>query len=152
MNEWKEKKKQEAKLKAVFPCILKIDPNCVFRRSDPIIMGVKIEKGVLHKGTPLCIKQIKEDKSEEIITLGTVISIEKNHKEIDTSREDEVAIKILPKGDVYCYGRHFTHTDQVVSKISRDSIDALKEHFRDEKYMNKADWALIVSLKKHLSV
>lgn len=62
MDDWREKLKEEARKKAVFPCILKIDPNCVFRRSDPIIIGVSIEKGVLHKGTPICIKSENEKK------------------------------------------------------------------------------------------
>lgn len=99
MNEWREKEKQEAKKKAVFPCILKIDPNCIFRRSDPIIIGVTIEKGVLHINTPLCVKHFNEEKKEEeIIVLGTIDSIEKNHKTCDVLREGDVAIKIIPKG------------------------------------------------------
>lgn len=28
------------------------------------------------------------------------------------------------------YGRHFTHVDELVSRISRRSIDLLKENFR----------------------
>jgi hypothetical protein len=39
------------------------------------------------------------------------------------------------------YGRHFEHTDQLVSRISRESINALKAHFTDE--MSKDDWRLV---------
>lgn len=39
------------------------------------------------------------------------------------------------------YGRHFDHTDQLVSKISRESINALKAHFADQ--MTKDDWRLV---------
>lgn len=39
------------------------------------------------------------------------------------------------------YGRHFDHQDQLVSKISRESINALKSHFADE--MTKDDWRLV---------
>lgn len=39
------------------------------------------------------------------------------------------------------YGRHFDHTDHLVSKISRESINALKAHFADE--MSKDDWRLV---------
>lgn len=39
------------------------------------------------------------------------------------------------------FGRHFDHTDQLVSKISRESINALKAHFADE--MGKEDWRLV---------
>jgi hypothetical protein len=48
------------------------------------------------------------------------------------------------------YGRHFDHTDQLVSKISRESIDALKQFFADE--MTKDDWRLILKLKKTFQV
>jgi translation initiation factor 5B len=39
------------------------------------------------------------------------------------------------------YGRHFDHNDQLVSKITRESINALKAHFADE--MTKDDWRLV---------
>lgn len=39
------------------------------------------------------------------------------------------------------YGRHFDHTDQLISKISRESINALKAHFADQ--MSKDDWRLV---------
>jgi hypothetical protein len=39
------------------------------------------------------------------------------------------------------YGRHFDHNDQLVSKITRESINALKSHFADE--MTKDDWRLV---------
>jgi translation initiation factor 5B len=39
------------------------------------------------------------------------------------------------------FGRHFDHTDHLVSKISRESINALKAHFADE--MSKDDWRLV---------
>lgn len=39
------------------------------------------------------------------------------------------------------YGRHFDHNDQLMSKITRESINALKSHFADE--MTKDDWRLV---------
>lgn len=44
------------------------------------------------------------------------------------------------------YGRHFDHTDLLVSKISRESIDAVKDYFRED--LQKADWQLMIELKK----
>lgn len=66
MEEWREKQKAEARKQAVFPCILKIDPQFVFHRSDPIIVGVKIEKGVLHVGTQVVVK-VTNDKKLSLI-------------------------------------------------------------------------------------
>ena len=39
------------------------------------------------------------------------------------------------------FGRHFEAKDQLMSKISRESINALKSHFADE--MTKDDWRLV---------
>jgi len=44
------------------------------------------------------------------------------------------------------YGRHFDHTADIVSHVTRDSIDALKTHFRDE--MQDTDWRTCIKLKK----
>jgi translation initiation factor 5B len=48
------------------------------------------------------------------------------------------------------YGRHFDDQDEVVSLITRNSIDVLKTVFRDE--VAKEDWQLIVKLKAMLEV
>jgi len=59
-----------------------------------------------------------------------------------------VCIKIeSPGGDApKMFGRHFDEKDMVISKISRESIDACKDWFRDD--LQKSDWALMVELKK----
>lgn len=40
------------------------------------------------------------------------------------------------------FGRHFDDTNQLVSYITRDSIDALKVYFKDD--LNKDDWKLVI--------
>lgn len=78
-----------------------------------------------------------------------------------------MCIKIEPVGGdaPRLYGRHFDHTDLLVSKvrlsntstkcpiyglfpsqISRESIDAVKNYFRED--LQKADWQLMIELKK----
>lgn len=42
----KEEKKKEAADEAVFPCVLKILPNCVFNKKDPIVLGVDVLEGI----------------------------------------------------------------------------------------------------------
>jgi translation initiation factor 5B len=44
------------------------------------------------------------------------------------------------------YGRHFDDKSQICSLITRDSIDALKEFFRDD--MQDDDWRTCIKLKK----
>ncbi len=42
----KDEEQEAAKFDAVFPCILRILPACVFNKKDPIIVGVDIEEGI----------------------------------------------------------------------------------------------------------
>ena len=77
----------------------------------------------------------------------------------------QVCVKIeSPGGDApKMFGRHFDETDMLMSRvcrgfwitlflqcstfqISRESIDACKDYFRDE--LTKSDWGLMVELKK----
>ncbi|KAL8553255.1 hypothetical protein ACS0TY_001798 [Phlomoides rotata] len=43
----KDERKKEAAEEAVFPCVLKIMPNCVFNKKDPIVLGVDVLDGIL---------------------------------------------------------------------------------------------------------
>lgn len=66
---------------------------------------------------------------------------------------DSVAMKIEGESaeeKQRLYGRHFDHNHQLVSRISRESIDALKTFFADE--MTKDDWRTIIKLKKSFQV
>uniref|UniRef100_A0A8C9WG19 Eukaryotic translation initiation factor 5B n=1 Tax=Scleropages formosus TaxID=113540 RepID=A0A8C9WG19_SCLFO len=92
-EDYKKQKQDEFKHVAVFPCKLRILPQFIFNSRDPIVMGVTVEAGILHQGTPMCVPS---------------------------------------KG------------------ITRQSIDALKNWFRDE--MQKSDWQLIMELKKTFEI
>lgn len=80
--------------------------------------------------------------------IGRITTIEKENKPVLSARRgDEVCIKIEHCGGdaPKLYGRHFDHTDLLYSRISRESIDAVKDYFRDD--MTKADWKLMIELK-----
>ncbi|XP_057534084.1 eukaryotic translation initiation factor 5B-like [Amaranthus tricolor] len=145
MDNIKEEKKKEAAEDAVFPCVLKILPNCIFNKKDPIVLGVDVLEGVLKMGTPLCIP------SQDFIDIGRVASIENNHKPVDTAKKgQQVAIKIVgsnPEEQQKMYGRHFDIDDELVSHISRKSIDVLKANYRHDDSMTKEEWKLLVKLK-----
>ncbi|KAI8074061.1 hypothetical protein BC940DRAFT_231683 [Gongronella butleri] len=152
-----EQKRKDQAPSAVFPCVLKMVPGAIFNKKDPIIIGVDVIEGALRVGTPLCVSRVNPDtKEKEVMTLGKVTSIEQNHKTIDIVKKGQagggVAIKIecavyeTPK----TFGRHLEEKDEIYSRITRASIDVLKESFR--KDMSKEDWALIVKLKKVLNV
>lgn len=83
--------------------------------------------------------------------IGVVESIELNSKPKQSARSTDggVAVKIAGESQVM-YGRHFDDSNQIVSIISRDSIDALKTYFKDD--LNKDDWKLVIQLKKMFGI
>uniref|UniRef100_G3TTX5 Eukaryotic translation initiation factor 5B n=1 Tax=Loxodonta africana TaxID=9785 RepID=G3TTX5_LOXAF len=142
-QDYKKQKQEEFKHIAVFPCKMKILPQFIFNSRDPIVIGVTVEAGQVKQGTPMCVP------SKNFVDIGIVTSIEINHKQVEVAKKgQEVCVKIepIPGESPKMYGRHFEATDILVSKITRQSIDALKDWFRDE--MQKSDWQLIVELKK----
>ena len=144
-----EGKKKEMQTQAVFPCILRIQPGCVFNTRDPIILGVNVVEGQLRVGTPLCVPSRDGQPS-----IGKVTSIELNHKAQHTVRRGTAAVAIKIDCESWdtpkMVGRHFEEKDELCSKLTRASIDVLKEHFRQE--LDKDDWQLVVKLKKQLNI
>ncbi|CAK9016099.1 unnamed protein product [Durusdinium trenchii] len=143
MEKFRESQKTETRKVAVFPVVLQIDKQHIFRKQDPIILGCQVVGGQLRVGTPLCIP----DKGN--LAIGHVAGIENNKKSVPKARRgDTVCVKIeqTTAQNHIMFGRHFDHTSQLYSHISRQSIDTLKEHFKDE--MIKEDWELIIGMKK----
>ncbi len=77
--------------------------------------------------------------------------MEINQKPVKSARagDGSVAVKISNDGSVV-YGRHFDDQKQICSYLTRDSIDELKEHFKDE--MTKDDWRTVIKLKGVLKI
>ncbi|KAK4737160.1 hypothetical protein R3W88_000857 [Solanum pinnatisectum] len=120
----KEEKKKEVAEEAVFPCSLKIVPNHVYNKKDPIVVGVDVLEGIARVGTPICIPQ------REFIDIGRIASIENNHRPVDSAKKGQ---------------RAFEMEDELVSKVSRRSIDILKANFRND--LSIEDWRLVKTLK-----
>ncbi|RDB15518.1 Eukaryotic translation initiation factor 5B [Hypsizygus marmoreus] len=150
-----EAKRKDAAPQAVWPCRLKI--IAAFCKRDPIILGVDILDGTLRVGTPLAV--VKTDPvtgKKDIIPLGKITSLEINHKTFDIVKKSQagagVAIKI--EHAVYqsskMFGRHFDEKDELLSHISRQSIDVLKESFKADVSMD--EWHLIKALKQRFGI
>ena len=107
------------------------------------MFGVKMIKGKLYKGTPIYCP----DKN---IVLGKVVDIQKDKKPLPfadaTDKEkNKVCIRIA-SDDYILYGRHFNADNQIISHVSRKSLDIIKKYFRDK--MVKSDWLLLKEIKE----
>ncbi|PBL01910.1 hypothetical protein ARMGADRAFT_1023285 [Armillaria gallica] len=145
-----EAKRRDAAPQAVWPCRLKI--IAAFCKRDPIILGVDILDGTLRVGTPLAVVKIDPATGKkEIIDLGKITSLEINHKSQEIVKKSQagggVAVKI--EHAVYqsakMFGRHFDEKDELLSHISRQSIDVLKSSFKAD--VSNEEWLLIKALK-----
>jgi len=154
LDDLKAKEKAEAALKVVFPCVLEVLPDCIFNKKDPIIVGVRVVDGLLKMGTPLCVQKTitttddegRTRSRKEMLYIGKITSLQDNHKEVPQATTDQqVAIKI--EGGSVTFGRQFDETYKIYSQLSRESIDALKDHFREVLVANKGMVALIQKLK-----
>ena len=166
--------KQEASLEAaVFPVIARVNPLYVFNKRDPIVVGVDVLEGKLRLGTPLCVVLDAEANvagarasgltAEDgsivksgplLLNIGIVTGIEHNHtaQTEAVAGGPPVAVKISPKNgeSAVLFGRQFDHNHLLYAQITRESLNVLKENFRDA--MKPADWKLCVKLKGLLGV
>lgn len=142
-----EDRKKERMKEAVFPCSLRIVPKGVFHKYDPVIVGVDVEEGILKIGTPLfCVEKKK--------LLGVVEGIEKNGKSTNNilKKDGSVAIRIKGHNSSVAHKTHFDEGDNLVSNITRVSIDRMKEYFYDELDKHSEYVDLIKKLKVILDV
>jgi translation initiation factor 5B len=66
-----EQRKEDAKLLAVFPCVLK--PVAVFNKKDPIVVGVDVVEGSLRMTTPIAaVKHNPVTNVKEVVAMGRV--------------------------------------------------------------------------------
>jgi translation initiation factor 5B len=76
MDQLLEQKKEESKLHAVFPCVLR--QVAVFNKRDPIVAGVDVIEGELKLLTPLAVVKQGPNGQKEIIQLGRVYVFRSN--------------------------------------------------------------------------
>jgi translation initiation factor 5B len=153
INDLKIKQRAIAEADVIFPVVMKIVPKCVFYKKDPVIMGVEILEGILKIGTPIVVKRSNHKYGDEMNELGTVIGIEINNKTHTIAKKGTiVSVKIQSRINTpkLTYGRHFNEDDFYISKLTRKSIDLLKDNFRED--LDKEDWELIKRLKIDLGI
>ncbi|KAI9850198.1 MAG: hypothetical protein M1838_006007 [Thelocarpon superellum] len=145
-----EAKKEESKLLAVFPCVL--TPVAVFNKKDPIVVGVDVTEGSLRLLTPIAaVKTNPVTGVKEIVNLGRVSSIERDHKQIPMVKKGQPSVAVKIEGpNQPLYGRQLEEKDVLYSLLSRQSIDTLKEFYRADVSMD--EWALIKKLKPSFDI
>jgi translation initiation factor 5B len=136
----KDDRKVDEGAKAVFPCVIEIIKDNIFRTANPMLIGCEVKAGVVKIGTPLCVPYKNKLK------IGVVTGIQKEKKDILEARPKDggISLKILNEKQVQAK-RDFDHDNQLASLLTRGSIDALKTFFRDD--MTADDWKLVVKLK-----
>jgi len=143
----------------VFPCTLRIiGKETVFNKRDPIIVGVRVEEGILKPNTPIIIfpKLAEKDGKKVMLELGVITKIERDRgvelQEAKVGEEVAVCITVTDeKKQKYMFGRHFEECDLLYSHITREAIDALKE-FHTELVKQKEIYYCILNLKKILNI
>ncbi|MCJ1479163.1 hypothetical protein MMC13_007847 [Lambiella insularis] len=140
-----EQKKEDSKLLAVFPCVL--TPIFVFNKKDPIILGVDVTEGNLRLLTPLAaVKNNPVTGVKEVISLGRVSSIERDHKPMQICKKGQPSVAVKIEGpNQPLYGRQLEEKDTLYALVSRQSIDTLKEYYRAD--VSQEEWALVKKLK-----
>lgn len=116
---WIEEKKKaleaEQLEELVRPCKFEILQNCIFRQSNPAIVGVYVIAGVLKTGTPL----MKTGK-----TLTSVKSIQSEKESINRVEQGKQVAVSLP--GVMC-GRQINEKDVLYSAIPEQDFKKLKK-------------------------
>jgi translation initiation factor IF-2 len=102
-------------------------------------------EGTLKKGTPLVAV------AEKPIPIGIVETIRKDNKDTDNvGPGGEVSVQISTSEGVLQVGKDIRPDAELVSRMSRHSIDVLKNHFRDD--VKPDEWRLIIEIKKILAI
>ena len=135
-EEWVRREREREKMRQlaalVRPGKIRILPGYVFRRSDPIIVGIEVLGGIIRPGYPLMRKDGKR--------IGEIMQLRDRDKVLQEARAgQEVAISIRGKAMV---GRHIDEGDILYTDIPSDHASKLLTKFAgdisdDEKIVLK---------------
>ncbi|MDT7905549.1 MAG: translation initiation factor IF-2 [Sulfolobales archaeon] len=117
----KETEKRRTLDKLVLPAKFKILPGYVFRRSDPVIVGVEVLGGILRAKSPVM--------DSEGRPIGEIQQIQDNKKPVEqVSKGSEVAVSI--KGNVMV-GRQIDEGDMLYTDVPKEDLEILLTRYSD---------------------
>jgi translation initiation factor 5B len=127
-----EKIKADEKLTAmsslVMPGVLKIMPEYIFRRSNPAVFGVKVEKGSVVPKLGL----INQDGEN----IGKIHQIQANNESVKEAKMgQEIAISI---NDI-TFGRQVKETDTLFIVVPESHVRVLRTKFRENLRPDELD-------------
>lgn len=137
----------------IWPCCIKILPDCVFRKKSPIIVGVEVLKGKLCVGIPLIVLNCDIEGEDNVIGyqfIGRVTKIESSNQTVNEAEKGESVVVMIESE--LMYGRHFDQS-LLYSQISSESLDHLKQNRTEElKTRVRELFPLIRKLKQCLEI
>lgn len=151
MEEFWLSAEEQLKDKIVFPCILTIVPGCIFTKRSPLVLGVKVQQGILRVGTPLVV--IRDGSPTPIGRVTSIVEDTKSNPKNDRIKaggKASIKIEILPHQQPIIVGRKLFETDEIISRLTRESIDLLKESFKDA--LTKEEWMSVIRIKQVLGI
>ncbi|MEM4256877.1 MAG: translation initiation factor IF-2 [Candidatus Diapherotrites archaeon] len=128
--EEKEAEKRKKLAEITYPAKIKVLEGFVFRRSEPVIVGIKVLEGKLKKGVSL----MKKNK-----VIGKVLALQSENKNIEEATKDmEIAISIeeavldkdFSEGDeLYTFipKSHFSKIESIIDSFSREELALIEE-------------------------
>ncbi|MCG2888530.1 MAG: translation initiation factor IF-2 [Sulfolobales archaeon] len=117
----KETEKRRTLDKLVLPAKFKILPGYVFRRSDPVIVGVEVLGGILRAKSPVM--------DSEGRPIGEIQQIQDNKRPVEqASKGSEVAVSI--KGNVMV-GRQIDEGDILYTDVPKEDLEILLTKYSD---------------------
>lgn len=104
------------------PAVIQILPGYVFRRRDPIIVGIRVVTGKLRGGVPLITRTGRK--------IGEVMQIQEHEQPLEYAEEGmEVAVSIRSKAIV---GRQVKEGDYLYSDVPVEEINTYLDKLADE--------------------
>ncbi|MGB9725118.1 MAG: translation initiation factor IF-2 [Fervidicoccaceae archaeon] len=125
-----KRKELEKKLESIiWPAKIRLLPGFVFRRSDPVIVGIEVLGGVLKPGAPLMTEDGKK--------VGSVLQMQDRGQTIKEARPGmQVALSI--KGNIMV-GRHINEGDILYTDVpdqhARMLLTELKNYVSDDSML-----------------
>ncbi|AFZ70220.1 translation initiation factor aIF-2/yIF-2 [Caldisphaera lagunensis DSM 15908] len=122
---WSENLKREELQKEldslIRPGKFKILPGYVFRRSDPAIVGVEVNGGIIKPGYPLINEKGKE--------LGRIMAIKDKDKSLEFAKVGQ-AVAISIEGKILI-GRHANEGDEIYTDVPLEHAMKLVSQFKN---------------------